>query len=294
MNNPESILHQYRITHNNEYTFAHPAKIGVIATRLSPRTCHYQQVDFSQIVINPPISRSTKSIDQYGNIIFQYELNRKFQRLNIAANHVVTAFARKSIDFNAAPSWKPYTADTITQSRLQTFMGTSDYVSINSDFKNYANKIFREDYSILKNTELLIKQIYSDFTYAPNASNVNTPAIEAFHSRRGVCQDFSHIAISCLRSLGIAARYVSGYIDTKIDSEKRYPIGCDASHAWISVYDPQYAWIDFDPTNNKIVDKNYIEIGYGRDYNDLAPLTGYTNSMGKHRLTVAVEITKIN
>lgn len=293
MNNPKNILHKYRIAHNNKYTFEHPARIGNLTTRLSPRTCRYQQVDFSQIIINPLISRSTKSTDQYGNIILQYELNREFQSLNIAANHVVTTLRRKRTNFNIAPGWKPYATATIAQAKLQAFIATSDYVCAHPSFKNYANRIFRKDYSILKNTALLIKQIYADFAYEPNASNVKTLAIAAFRSRRGVCQDFSHIAIACLRSLGIAARYVSGYIDSKIDREKTHTIANDASHAWISVYDPQYAWVDFDPTNNKTVDESYVETGYGRDYSDLAPLTGHTDSIGKHRLAVSVDVRKI-
>lgn len=286
-------MNKYRITHNNKYTFENPVNIGTITTRLTPRTCDYQRLDFSQIIVTPLTNQYKKSTDQFENIVFQYELNNSFQTLNISANHTVSVFKRKTIDFKDTPSYTHSVTHTKNNLDLQTYIKDSFFILRNEAFSNYAKRAFSSKKSLLTNAEFLCKQIYQDFTYDSHATNAATKPIEAFNLRRGVCQDFTHIAICCLRSLGIASRYVSGYVDTNTDSKEYYPIALDASHAWVSVYDPTFGWIDFDPTNNKVVDNSYIEIGYGRDYADLSPLTGHTDSKGKHKIVVGVDIKRI-
>ena len=289
----KNILNKFRITHNSKYTFESAVNIGKIETRLTPRTCDYQRLDFSQIIITPLTSQYLESTDQFGNIVFQYKLNNCFQTLSVSANHTVSIFERKTINFSNTPSYAHAVTYTKNTLELQIYIEDSFFISRNEIFSNYAKKVFSPEASLLTNTESLCKQIYADFTYDPQATNVTTQPIYAFNLRRGVCQDFAHITICCLRSIGIASRYVSGYIDTKIGVNKNHPVAADASHAWISVYDPTFGWVDFDPTNNRIVDKSYIEIGYGRDYADLSPLTGHTDSKGKHKVMVAVDVKRI-
>ncbi len=266
---------------------------GAITTRMSPKTNNHQHIDFSQIIINPLAAKNVTQADSFGNTLFLYTLNKKLNTLCIAANHIVTTFERKKIDYTNSTHWEDVAKKVRNMPELLVFLSESDYISINSIFHDYAKKLFEKNAPLLIATESLIEQIYNDFTYAPSATTSSTLALTAFQLRRGVCQDFSHIAICCLRSLGIAARYVSGYIDTTTNNQKLYPTANDASHAWISVYEPLQGWIDFDPTNNKVVDESYIEIGYGRDYSDLSPLTGHTDSAGKHQLKVLVDVKRL-
>ena len=131
------------------------------------------------------------------------------------------------------------------------------------------------------------------FTYDPGFSTIATPLRDVIEHRRGVCQDFAHFAIACLRSMGLAARYVSGYIETIPPEGKEKLVGVDASHAWFSIYVPQRGWMDFDPTNAKIPLDQHITTAWGRDYADVAPLKGVVYGGGKHRLGVAVNVERL-
>jgi transglutaminase-like putative cysteine protease len=136
-------------------------------------------------------------------------------------------------------------------------------------------------------------RIHHDFKYEPAATAVNTPSREVFENRRGVCQDFAHLQIACLRSLGLAARYVSGYLLTDPPPGRPRLIGVDASHAWLSLFSPGYGWVDLDPTNNRIPDSRHVTLGWGRDYGDVAPIQGVFLGGGQHSMSVAVDVVPI-
>lgn len=157
----------------------------------------------------------------------------------------------------------------------------------------YALRSFIPDRPVFKATLDLTQRIYRDFEYKPGHTTVATPLGELMKERKGVCQDFAHLAIACLRSIGIPARYVSGYIETLSPAGTEKLIGVDASHAWFSVYIPEIGWTDFDPTNNCLVSDQHITIGWGRDYADIAPLEGIILSSGSHELTVSVDVKRI-
>jgi transglutaminase-like putative cysteine protease len=136
----------------------------------------------------------------------------------------------------------------------------------------------------------LMRRIFSEFLYDKTASNVDTTVEAVLNNRKGVCQDFAHLAISCLRSLGLSARYVSGYLETVPPPGKEKVFGADASHAWVSVYVPDIGWVDLDPTNNQLVNERYITLAWGRDYGDIAPVKGVVMGGGTHRLSVMVDV----
>jgi transglutaminase-like putative cysteine protease len=139
----------------------------------------------------------------------------------------------------------------------------------------------------------LIGRIYGEFTYDKTASTVDTSVEQILAGRKGVCQDFSHFAISCLRSLGLAARYVSGYLETLPPPGKPKLVGTDASHAWISLYVPDCGWIDLDPTNNIFPGEAHITLAWGRDYSDVAPVKGVVMGGGRHTLSVVVDVSPL-
>ncbi len=157
------------------------------------------------------------------------------------------------------------------------------------ELRVYAESSFTKGCSMLEAVEDLIKRLYKDFAYDPNFTTVATPLAEVIKHRRGVCQDFAHRGIGCLRSMDLAARYVSGYIETVTKSAQEQLIGAGASHAWFSVYLPDIGWIDFDPTNNQIPTNRHITVAWGRDYSDVTPLKGVVFGSGTHELSVSVD-----
>jgi transglutaminase-like putative cysteine protease len=179
-------------------------------------------------------------------------------------------------------------ADILDASRYRM---ESSYVRIKQTFTEYGADCFVADAPTLLAAEALRAKIHRDFKYAPGSTNIRTSAIEAFEARRGVCQDFSHIMLACLRSRGLAARYVSGYLRTlpPPGADAAY-VGADASHAWVSVFCPPFGWVDLDPTNDVRVSSDHIIIAWGRDFGDVSPLRGVIVGGGRHRLSVRVSV----
>jgi transglutaminase-like putative cysteine protease len=154
----------------------------------------------------------------------------------------------------------------------------------------YAERSFLDERLILDAVQDLMERIHRDFTYDPHSTTIATPLLDVLKHRRGVCQDFAHLAIGCLRSMGLAARYVSGYIETTPPKGQERLVGADASHAWFSVYVPNMGWVDFDPTNNQMPMDKHITVATGRDYHDVTPLKGVIFGGGKHKLDVSVDV----
>ena len=159
--------------------------------------------------------------------------------------------------------------------------------------RDYAIPSFPVGRPIVDAVDDLVKRIHRDFTYDPQFTTIATPLLDVLKHRRGVCQDFAHVAIACLRSLGLAARYVSGYIETIPPAGQARLVGADASHAWFSLYVPEWGWLDFDPTNNQMASDQHIILAVGRDYQDVTPLKGVLFGGGKHQLDVSVDVERL-
>ena len=167
----------------------------------------------------------------------------------------------------------------------------SSFVRIKQTFSDYAEDCFAQGRPLLLAAEDLMHKIHRDFSYTPGATNVSTRVSEVFTARRGVCQDFAHVMLACLRSRDLAARYVSGYLRTTPQpGSDAGLLGADASHAWVSVFCPPHGWIDFDPTNDVRVGTGHIVIAWGRDFGDVSPLRGIIVGGGRHRLSVRVSV----
>jgi transglutaminase-like putative cysteine protease len=167
----------------------------------------------------------------------------------------------------------------------------SNHVRVKQTFTDYAADCFVPGSPLLLGAQSLMHKIHGDFAYAPGSTNTRTSVIEAFAARRGVCQDFAHIMLACLRSYGLAARYVSGYLRTTPPAGSEASLmGADASHAWVSVFCPPFGWIDLDPTNDVRVGTGHIVIAWGRDFGDVSPLRGVIVGGGQHRLSVRVSV----
>jgi len=174
------------------------------------------------------------------------------------------------------------------------YQQSSHLAEYNDAIQKYAQALFQNERTVYESTLELMHRIYEDFEFNISVSNIESTAIDCFKNKAGVCQDFSHFAIACLRSVGLMARYVSGYVDTKVDESKLYIPGKDVSHAWFAVYDANLGWIEFDPTNNMLAQDKHIRMAYGKDYNDVCPLKGELDTQGANYLKVSVDVSKID
>lgn len=289
---------KYRVVHNNYYTFKSVVKNGSFKARLKPMNSLFQQVHFSQFVLRPLARKQTTEQDEFDNHVNYFEVAQGLQSFKLSAIHTVTTLTRPEINLSQSQPWEQVICQTLTNDELIKYQpeenNIESYTSYDQALLDYAKSSFEPGRPILDATHHLMQRIYRDFEYDSSATGVNTNAIDAFRLGRGVCQDFSHIAIACLQSLRLPVRYVSGYLDTQLISLNRFKIvPVSTSHAWFSVYDTELGWIDFDSTNNCMPDEKYITLAYGRDYNDIAPLSGQVDSIGQSQLDVRVELTKI-
>ena len=290
---------KYRVIHNNHYSFQTAVNSGSFEARLKPIDSQFQQVSFSQFVLRPLASQQTIRQDEFGNQVNHFEVCQSLQSFKLSAIHTVSTVSRPIINLNQSQPWEQVACRSVDIAEVRKYQAkTTDrnsYTSPNKTLLDYILRSFVPGRPILDATHHLMQRIYHDFRYDPSATNVTTKAIDAFQLKRGVCQDFSHIAIACLHSLGLPVRYVSGYLDTQSALPSSFQIApANTSHAWFSVYDPQLGWVDFDPTNDCMPGEKYITLAYGRDYDDIAPLSGKVDSGGGNQLDVRVELTTMS
>ena len=173
------------------------------------------------------------------------------------------------------------------------FTFDSLYVPRNAELADYAAPSFAPHRPLLDAVMDLTGRIHKDFRYDAKATTLATPLTDVLKQRRGVCQDFAHLALGCLRSLGLAARYVSGYLQTRVPAGRERLVGADASHAWFAVFCPTVGWVDFDPTNNLIPSEQHLTIAWGRDYDDISPVKGVILGGGSHTMSIAVDVAAV-
>jgi transglutaminase-like putative cysteine protease len=256
-------------------------------------------VDY-QLNISPKPTEFSEKFDFFGNTLTRFSIQEHHKTLK------VTALSKIQRDYTLAPeiyrsengqSINLIDALAILKSEGHALYEVRQFIlesiliaNISSDIRAYAEQSFKPNRSIFEATYELMERIFDDFEFNSNVTNVATPIHEVIKEKKGVCQDFAQIAIACVRSVGLPARYVSGYIETLPPPGKEKLVGTDASHAWFSVYIPTFGWVDFDPTNNQIPKNQHIIVAHGRDYYDVPPLKGVIYSSGKNKMKVAVDI----
>jgi transglutaminase-like putative cysteine protease len=236
--------------------------------------------------------------DYFGNRVCFFSIQEIHQYLEITSECVVAVTHITRPVPSLSPRWEKVAAlfrDPVSPEVVEPyqFCFDSPLLANSPELADYARESFPKDTPLLAGMLDLNRRIFHDFKYDPVATTVTTPLEVVVEKRRGVCQDFAHLAIACLRSLGLPARYVSGYLRTRPLEGKERPVGADASHAWFAVYCPDFGWVDFDPTNNLLPDEDHITVAYGRDYSDVSPLCGIITGGGKHEVSVAVEVAPI-
>jgi transglutaminase-like putative cysteine protease len=290
---------RYRVRHETVYHYGGNVAHSHQLLHLSPRDSENQFCRSRNLTLEPQPGSYREDVDAFGNIATRLEYDQPHDRLEVLAEVDVEVKRRKHAADDATHPWEEvrdafiYSGIPLSPQNLDAsrFRMESSYAKLKQAFTDYGADCFADGRPVLLGAEGLMHKVHRDFTYAPGSTTIRTSAVEAFAARRGVCQDFAHVMIACLRSRGLAARYVSGYLRTTpppgADSEW---LGADASHAWVSVFCPPFGWIDLDPTNDLRVDMNHIVIAWGRDFGDVSPLRGVIVGGGQHRLSVRVSV----
>lgn len=291
---------KYRVTHSTKYHYSKNVTRCHNVAHLLPRVTPRQSCDISELNISPLPASVSEWTDFFGNRQASFSIEKPHDELIVTAISEVEVIADSSLLAEAFPiSWEQAVEHLKTASDEQDidarmYVLESEFIEFSDDIKKYGTKSFTPGRPLLETVEDLMHRIFKEFDYVPGFSSIATPLEEVLKHRKGVCQDFAHIAIACLRMYGIAARYVSGYLETIPPKGKKRLVGADASHAWFSVYVPHQGWIDFDPTNAKIPDEQHITAAWGRDYADVAPLKGVIFGGGdKNKLDVSVDVERI-
>jgi len=291
----------YRIRHTTRYHYAETVSQCYSVTHLLPRATPFQDCRKEQIQVDPlPVSAAYRD-DYFGNRSYHFSVQVPHQMLEVTATSEVDVLAQSmnlSLDFSASCgdvramlADSAGSADTLL---AREFTLDSAMVSAGQELAAYAGSSFSDDRPFLAAVSELTRRIFDDFTYDPRSTEIATPLQEVLAQRRGVCQDFAHLAIGCLRSLGFPARYVSGYLETLPPPGSPRLEGVDASHAWFAVYIPDQGWWDFDPTNNLLPAGQHITTAWGRDYADVTPLKGAVFGHDtRHSLEVEVDVARL-
>ena len=265
---------------------------------LSPRTDWVVRPTTHRLSIKPQPQLMNRREDYFGNQIHAFSIEESHKQL------VVSATGRVDLELETLPPierslpWESVRDSVLQQTDPRwldacQFRFDSPRIAASPSFAQYAQVSFPKGRPILEAAIDLMARIHSDFAYDTAATHVHTPTEEAFELRRGVCQDFAQVQIACLRSIGLSARYVSGYLRTLPPPGKPKLVGSDQSHAWVSVYcGPEFGWVDLDPTNSKLCDLDHITIAWGRDYSDVVPIRGVFLGGGQHRIHVSVDVAE--
>jgi len=289
----------YEVKHSTTYTYEETVSIAHHLARLAPRRSARQSCEWHKVTVDPKPVTETEHVDYFGNAVLFFAISRAHRHLTVTSSSRVRVDPAPAMNEASAPPWETV-RDASRSNQLTTdaeageFSYNSPLVSASPLFADYARQSFTPQRSILEAARDLNARLHREFAFDPKATDVATPVEKAFQQRRGVCQDFAHVFIACLRSLRLPARYVSGYLETVPPPGKPRLAGADASHAWASVWcGAGIGWADFDPTNNCQPSERHITVAQGRDFFDVSPLRGVVYGTGEHTLEVAVDVIPV-
>jgi transglutaminase-like putative cysteine protease len=288
---------RYQIHHQTTYEYASKVSYSHHLARLRPSASERQLDGPFRLEVTPQPDTLSHYRDYFGNATSYFSLITPHRKLTIDSYSDVTVKPSQELALDLSMPWEKV-RDILRTSTLPKDLAAAEFTfpsaqcPVKAELADYARPSFRAGTPILEATKDLTARIHHDFEFNPKVTTVATPVSEILEKRAGVCQDFSHLQISCLRSLGLAARYISGYLRTLPPPGKERLIGADASHAWVSVYTPQIGWIGFDATNNVLPGKNHIRVAHGRDYRDVSPVRGTVFGGGTQTLKIGVTVSE--
>ncbi len=290
----------YRVLHNTYYKYDNHVSYCHNLACLKPRSFDCQQLIDFRLEINPTPAEISEHTDFFGNTVTRFSIQEPHQELIVSAKSYISRSCNMPV--------LAYESETCQRTTMEASLfkmnGLEDDLldakqfvlesplirKIAPEIRAYGAESFHPKRSVFEAANELMTRIYTDFQFVPGVSDVATPLHTVFSEKKGVCQDFAQIAIACIRSQGLPARYMSGYIETIPPEGQEKLVGADASHAWFSIFIPGFGWVDFDPTNNLIPSDQHLVLAWGRDYFDVPPLKGVIYSSGNNEMTVSVDI----
>jgi transglutaminase-like putative cysteine protease len=288
----------YHITHRTLYEYTAPVSVSHHVARLEPlATATQARESFSLQIFPAPALRKART-DYFGNQLCFFAIQEIHSRLEIITSSRVSVRAEKPARNGSAAPWESVAEmfrDPVSPEVVEPYQFVFDSPQVRASLalSDYARESFAEGTPLIAGARSLTQRIFQDFKFDPKATTVATPLEEVWETRRGVCQDFAHLGIACLRSLGLPARYVSGYLRTRSPEGTPRLVGADASHAWFAIFSPGTGWVDFDPTNNVQPAEDHITVAYGRDFGDVSPVAGILTGGGRHIVKVAVDVEQV-
>ncbi|MDV7242587.1 MULTISPECIES: transglutaminase N-terminal domain-containing protein [Rhodococcus] len=286
------VLRRYRITHRTTYTYSEPVSSSYGRCYLLPRDTEDQRCVRSAVDISPAPADRSVGVDVYGNRDLYFQVSAAHEELIVTAESEVEVYGPEPHRLVSAPAnsrWELSRPVGTDGALAQDFVLDVQPAEISDGVRDYAAVSFPPERPLLDAVLDLTSRIHRDFQYRSGSTSVSTRVTEVLEKRSGVCQDFARLAIACLRSHGLAARYVSGYLETQPPPGQERLIGVDATHAWAAVWMPGDRWLAFDPTNDQLVDERYTLVAWGRDYADVPPLRGVIYTEARNS-TIAVSV----
>lgn len=289
----------FEISHRTLYRYSQQVMQSQHLLHMSPRSCPNQLNRHHSLMVEPAPAMRYDGEDAFGNPVVILDVEFPHKELVLHARSTIETKAPVHADFVQTSPWDQYDEllyrpDHPVDIDIAQFRCTSRLTTASIEIADYAAMSFPEGRPVLDAVNDLNHRIFQDFTFDATATDISTPIFEVFKQRRGVCQDFAHLTLACLRALRVPARYVSGYILTHPLPGQSKLQGADATHAWISVWAPQTGWRDFDPTNGLVAQDEHILIAHGRDYNDVCPISGILLGGGEHTVDVGVDVVALN
>lgn len=292
-------MRTYRVTHRTTYRYGATMTDGYSVGCLAPRPTEWQTVRSVDVRLEPEASETEVRLDVFGNRQHQFGLHEPHRTMDVVAESVVEVHERPDpVDDTPIEEVRELLdratgADALDAGMFRSSSPLIDLAALSSSFAALTDPICGPGRGVVEVARALCRSIHEGFEFDPHFSNVSTPLAEVVEERRGVCQDFAHLAVGALRSVGLAARYVSGYIETVPPPGRERLVGADASHAWCSVWTPHAGWVDFDPTNGHLPVNDHVTVAWGRDYADVIPVRGVMiGPVAKQVLEVAVDVVR--
>jgi transglutaminase-like putative cysteine protease len=289
----------YRVEHETRYLYASSVSTSQHVAYLHPRELPRQHVRAFELAIDPGPTRAVRRLDYFGNALDQFTVVKLHTELSVHARSLVEVLPPEGrVEPELSPPWEEvreglrYRPGRPPDGSVE-YAYASPYVSLDPELEEFARTSFTPERPLLAAAIDLMHRIHTEFRFDPAATTITTPVRRVLVERRGVCQDFAHLQISCMRALGVAARYVSGYLLTDPPPGQPRLAGADASHAWLSAHCPRHGWIDLDPTNDALPAVRHITLAWGRDYGDVSPLRGVILGGAQHTLGVAVSVVPL-
>jgi len=291
---------RFRVTHKTEYLYSGPVALCRNQAYLLPRQTPWQNCLASNLRVDPVPVDLRERTDPFGNRVSHFALQEAHKKLSVTATSDVEVTLDSGLFASANRlSWNQLSAQLRNNKSSAVlaalpFLYDSPLAGRMPALLDYAQPSFPDGRPLAEAVTDLMTRIYQDFSYQPGATTVSTPLAEVLQKRKGVCQDFAHLGVACLRSIGLPARYVSGYIESLPPPGQPRLVGADASHAWFSVFTGDAGWLDFDPTNNQLIAEQHVTVAWGRDFDDVSPLRGVALGGGEHSVKVSVDVERMS